>query len=137
MAAFAADAVVALHLAFVVFALLGGFLVVRWPWVAILHVPALAWGVWIETSGGICPLTPLENALRTAAGGTAYAGGFVERTLVPLLYPPGLTRETQWVLAAGLVAVNAIAYGWVFARRRAWRKSQAAAAMAVDSTSSR
>lgn len=120
MAALAADAVVLLHLAFVAFAVAGGFLVVRWPRLVWAHVPALAWGVWIELSGGVCPLTPLENALRRAANEATYAGGFVERYVVPVLYPPGLTRETQGWLAAGLVAVNAIAYGWV------WRKSRAA-----------
>ena len=125
MAALAADAVVVLQAAFVAFAVLGGFLVVRRPWLAALHLPALAWGVWIELSGGICPLTPLENALRVQAGGAGYAGGFVERYVVPVLYPPGLTRPTQWLLAAALVAINAVAYGLVaWTRARAKRRER-------------
>ena len=75
------------------------------------HIPALAWGLWIELSGKICPLTPLENHLRALAGQAGYSGGFVEHYVIPVLYPPGLTRHTQWVLAAVLFFTNTIAYG--------------------------
>ncbi|MDQ8022873.1 MAG: DUF2784 domain-containing protein [Moraxellaceae bacterium] len=112
-----ADAVLVLHLAFVLFALLGGLLALRWRWLAWLHLPALAWGMWIELSGGICPLTPVENALRQRGGEAGYAGGFIEHYLLPLLYPPGLTRETQWVLAAVLAAVNLAVYCRLLWRR--------------------
>lgn len=113
-----ADAVVVLHLAFVAFAVGGGFLAWRWPRLLWLHVPALAWAAWIELSGGICPLTPLENALRHHAGEQGYAVGFIEHYLHPLLYPIGLTRETQWLLAAGLLAVNVLAYTVIIHRAR-------------------
>lgn len=120
MTALLADLVLLLHLAFVVFAVAGGLVALRWPRVAWLHLPALAWAVWIEASGGICPLTPLENALRRAAGGDGYSGGFVEQVVVPVIYPPGLTREIQLGLGAGLLALNALVYA-----RLAWRRRRA------------
>jgi hypothetical protein len=111
-----ADLVVVVHLAFIAFATFGGFLVRRWPAALYLHAPALAWAMWIGATGSLCPLTPLENRLREAAGGAAYSGGFIEHYILPVLYPVGLTRETQWLLAAALLAVNAIAY-WPTIRR--------------------
>ena len=118
-----ADAVVLLHLAFVAFAVAGGLLVLRWRGVALLHLPALAWAAWVEFSGRICPLTPLENALRAAAGEAGYQGGFVEHYLLPLLYPADLTRELQWTLGSGLVVFNLAVYAAVVwqARRHRFR----------------
>ena len=98
--------------------MLGGFLALRWPAVRWVHLPAALWGVWIELSGGICPLTPLENALRRHAGQPGYAGDFVARYLLPVLYPSGLTRQAQLVLAALVVAVNVGVYWWVSKRGR-------------------
>jgi hypothetical protein len=105
-----ADAVVVFHLLFVAFAVAGGLLVLRWRWVALLHLPALAWAVFVEFTGRICPLTPLENALRAAGGGASYEGGFVEHYLLPVLYPADLTRELQWTLAVTLLAFNLAVY---------------------------
>ena len=116
-AAWLAAFVVALHLAFVVFVMLGGALVLRWPRVAWVHVPCVAWAVFVEWSGRICPLTPLENALRRRAGLDLYSGDFIAHYVFPVLYPEGLTRETQWAIGAGVIAVNAAAYGWI-----AWRR---------------
>ena len=114
----AADAVLLLHLGFILFVLLGGLLVLRWRWAPLLHLPAAAWGVYVELSGGLCPLTPLENRLRSAAGEAGYTGGFIEHYLLALIYPPGLTHEIQYVLAAIVVGVNGLAYAWVWRRRR-------------------
>ena len=113
-----ADGVLAAHLVFIVFALLGGLLAVRWRWAPWLHLPAVLWAFFVEISGRICPLTPLENSLRTLAGQSGYAGGFVEHYLVPLIYPAGLTRPTQFALASGVVAVNLAVYGWLFLQPR-------------------
>ena len=113
-----ADALVVAHLAFVAFVVLGGYLAWRWPVALFAHIPALAWGLWIELSGKVCPLTPLENHLRAIAGEAGYSGGFIEHYVIPVLYPPGLTRDTQWVLAAVLLLANAIAYGGLLLRRR-------------------
>ena len=114
----AADAVLLLHLGFILFVLLGGLLVLRWRWAPLLHLPAAAWGVYVELSGGLCPLTPLENRLRSAAGEAGYTGGFIEHYLLALIYPAGLTHEIQYVLAAIVVGVNGLAYAWVWRRRR-------------------
>jgi len=112
-----ADAVVVVHIAFVLFVAGGGVLVFRWPWVAALHLPAAAWGAWIELSGGVCPLTPLELRLRNLAGEAGYAGGFVEHYLVPLLYSGAITREIQIGLGVGVVILNAFVYAAVLHRR--------------------
>jgi hypothetical protein len=113
-----ADLIVALHFAFVVFATLGGLLVMRWPRVAWAHIPAVLWAAYVEFSGTICPLTPLENRLRAAGGLPTYEGGFIDRYIMPLLYPAGLTRETQLWLGIALVGINATAYWYAFGRRR-------------------
>ena len=118
MYSLAADGVLVLHLAFVLFVALGALLVLRWPRVTWVHVPAAAWGAAIEFGGWICPLTPLENALRERAGESPYAGDFVGRYLVPVIYPEGLTREAQIVLGLLVVAVNVGVYGVVLRRRR-------------------
>lgn len=114
----AADAVVLVHLAFVLYVALGGLLVLRWPRTAWLHIPCAVWGVWIEWSGGICPLTPLENTLRARGGEAGYPGGFVEHYLIPVLYPIGLTSHLQIVLGALVVAFNILVYGWLWRTRR-------------------
>ncbi|GAA4402882.1 DUF2784 family protein [Quisquiliibacterium transsilvanicum] len=110
-AALLADLVLGLHAAFVVFVVAGGLLVLRRPRLAWLHLPAAAWGVAIEFGGWICPLTPLENRLRAAAGEAGYAGDFLGHWLQLLLYPPGLTRGMQIALGAGVLLVNAAVYG--------------------------
>jgi hypothetical protein len=112
----AADAVLVLHLAFIVFAAAGALLVAWRGRIAWLHLPALAWAAWIVASHGICPLTPLENALRHRAGEAGYTGGFIDHYLVPLIYPPGLTPQHQTWLALALVASNIVLYGWALFR---------------------
>jgi len=105
-----ADAVLALHFAFIAFALLGGLLVARWPRLAWVHLPAAAWAAGIAFFGGICPLTPLENRLRAAGGETGFEGGFIEHQLEALIYPDWLTREIQVALGAVVLAVNLACY---------------------------
>ncbi len=117
MYAFLADALVVLHLLFVVFVMAGGFLLRRWPKLIWLHLPTVLWGAYIEFSGGICPLTPLENQLRTHAGETGYSGGFVEHYLLPVLYPDNLTVPIQWLLGGCVVVVNLLAYGLAYRDR--------------------
>ncbi|MGA6827007.1 DUF2784 domain-containing protein [Nitrospira sp. NS4] len=108
----AADLVVLIHLSFVLFVLLGGLFVLRWPRVMWLHLPAAAWGAFIEFSGWICPLTPLENWLRTQGGSHGYEGDFVVHYVIPLLYPETLTHDIQLILGAIVVTVNLAIYGW-------------------------
>jgi hypothetical protein len=111
-----ADATVVFHIAFVLFVVLGGALVVRWPRIAWLHIPATAWGVWVVFARRVCPLTPLENWFRRQAGGPTYTEDFIDHYLVPLLYPR-FPRETQYVLSALVLAINMLAYLIVFRRR--------------------
>lgn len=113
-----ADLVVLLHFGFIVFAILGGVLALRWAWSPYVHLPAVAWGVLIELTGRVCPLTPLELSLRRAGGEAGYAGGFIEQYITPVIYPPGLTPALQLGLAAALVLLNVLIYSWVWIRRR-------------------
>jgi hypothetical protein len=113
-----ADAVLVVHLAFVLFVVLGGLLVLRWPRLAWIHVPIALYGATIEFVGFICPLTPLENSLRRRGGEAGYDGGFIEHYITAALYPSGLTREVQLVAGVALLLLNAAIYG-VLIRRRA------------------
>ena len=113
-----ADVLLVAHAAFVVFVVLGGALVRLRPRAAWLHLPAVLWGVGIQWSGAICPLTPLEQWLRARSGAGSYEGSFVEHYVWPLLYPDALTRSDQVVLGAIALAINAAAYGWLWRRRR-------------------
>jgi len=106
----ASDLIVVLHLLFILFVAAGGLLVLRRPRIALLHLPAVGWGAFIEYSGGICPLTPLENHFSHLAGRQGYAGGFIDHYLLPIVYPEGLTREIQIGLGLAVVAVNAGVY---------------------------
>lgn len=114
----AADATLILHLAFILFVVLGAVLAARWRWMPLLHLPAAAWGVYVELAGAFCPLTALENRLLVLAGQSGYRGGFVEHYLLPVIYPAGLTREIQQLLAATVVLLNVVLYAWLIRRRR-------------------
>ncbi len=116
-----ADGVLLLHLAFILFVLLGALLAWRWRWVAWVHLPAVAWAVLLEFFGWLCPLTPLEVRLRTVAGEGGYAGGFIDHYLVPLIYPAGLTPGIQAWIGAGVLLLNVGLYAglvWRRGRRR-------------------
>ena len=114
----AADAVLVLHLAFVLAAVAGGLAVVWRPRLAWVHVPIVLWAAWIELSGRICPLTPLENHFRRLAGQAGYEGGFIEHYIVALLYPGGLTRGIQIALGVGVLVLNLGLYSWAWRRAR-------------------
>ncbi|MBS0395201.1 MAG: DUF2784 domain-containing protein [Proteobacteria bacterium] len=107
--------VVAAHAAFILFVTLGGAVVSVRPRLALAHVPAALWGAYVEFSGRVCPLTPLENRLRALAGAAGYPEGFLEHYVLSLIYPATLTVETQYVLGAFVLVVNVLWYG------RAWR----------------
>jgi hypothetical protein len=111
--------IVFLHLAFVVFATVGGVLALRWPRIVWVHLPAAMWAAYVEFGGRICPLTPLEGALRRRGGLEPYSGDFVANYIFPVLYPEGLTRDAQLVIGGVVVLLNLAAYGFVISR---WRK---------------
>ncbi len=113
-----ADLVLLAHFAFAVFAVTGGFLVLRYPVILWLHLPALSWGILIESMDWICPLTPLENTLRRLGGEAGYSGGFVEHFVSKLLYPENLPVELRYLLAALLSIANVAIYGYVIAEKR-------------------
>ena len=112
-----ADIVVGVHALFVLFVVLGGLLVLRWPRLAYLHVPAAIWGAAIEFAGWICPLTPLEQWLRREAGSAGYSGSFIEHYILPILYPSALTREIQLILGFLVIGFNLTIYAYVFRKR--------------------
>jgi hypothetical protein len=108
-----ANLILCLHAGFVLFVIFGGLLMLRWRWIAWLHLPAATWGAVVEFTGWICPLTPLENWLRAQGGETPYSSDFIAQYLLPVLYPEDLTRDLQLLLGAGVVILNAAVYWWL------------------------
>ncbi|MGO4395308.1 DUF2784 domain-containing protein [Variovorax sp. M-6] len=125
-----ADAVLLLHGLFILFAVLGGLLVWRWPRLAWLHLPAVAWAACVAVTGWDCPLTPLEIALRRSAGEAGYSGGFIDHYLLGTIYPEGLTRPVQVASGVGVALLNAVVYALLIARR-----ARAAAARSAQESS--
>ena len=121
----AAESVLLLHLAFIVFVALGAALAARRRWLILVHVPAATWGFFVELTGRVCPLTYAENYLRVMAGQSGYSESFIEHYLLALIYPLGLTREVQFMLAAVVVIVNVAIYGWLFRRHRTSKSAEA------------
>ena len=111
-----ADILVVLHFVFICFVIVGGLLVLRWQWLALIHLPVVLWGALVELMSWVCPLTPLENWLRRAAGGQGYSGGYIEHYLIPIIYPGGLTHEIQMMLGGFVIVINVIIYTVVFRR---------------------
>ena len=112
-----ADLILLLHVAFVIFAVLGAHLAMRWRSLLWIHVAAVIWAAIVEFFGWVCPLTPLENWLRDRAGGDSYSADFIAHYVVPALYPQGLTREVQIALGIFVLLINLIIYGWLFQHR--------------------
>jgi len=115
--------IIVAHFLFIAFVAAGGLLVLRWPSLAWVHLPAVVWGVVVELAGWICPLTPLENYLRQLAGKSSYSGDFIEQYLIPIIYPANLTAATQYILGGLVIAVNLILYFLVIQKQRALRHS--------------
>ncbi len=116
-----ADLTLCIHVSFVLFVIFGGLLVLRWWWIAWLHLPAAAWGAFVEFTGWICPLTPLENWLRAQGGEISSRSDFIAQYLLPVLYPGDLTQDIQLLLGTGVVVLNTAMYWWLWqlhARRR-------------------
>ena len=121
----AAAAVLLVHLAFILFVLLGATLAARWRWIPVVHLPAAGWGFFVELTGRVCPLTYLENHLLAAAGQSGYTQSFIEHYLLAIIYPDGLTRGLQLALAGVVVVMNVAIYGWLSFRRHVRRSRDA------------
>ena len=115
--------VVVLHFSFVLFVLFGGLLILKWPKVMWLHLPAVAWGAVVEFTGWICPLTPLEHWLRARSSESTHTGDFVARYLLSILYPEALTSDIQAILGASVLLVNLVVYGYLWERNRGRKRS--------------
>jgi hypothetical protein len=122
----AADLLVLIHFSFILFVVLGGLLAIYWPKAVWAHIPAVAWGAWIEFSHGVCPLTPLEQSLRARAGSENYDGSFIDHYLIPLIYPPGFSAETANLLGWLVLAINILVY-FIIIRRHFNRRKGARA----------
>ena len=109
-----ADTLVVVHLAFIIFVMLGGLLLLKWRRLIYLHLPAVAWGTLVELRGWLCALTPLEQHFRKLAGETGYSGGFVQHYLLPIIYPAGLTRDMQTLLAICVITANLSIYAVIY-----------------------
>ena len=112
-----ADIVVSFHFAFVFFVIFGGFIYYLWRNCPYLHLPAVFWGFWIELSGSVCPLTPIENWLDELGGGSTYRSSFIEQYIIQFLYPTDLDQNTKYYLAAALIFVNLIIYIHIIRKR--------------------
>ena len=104
------DTIVVTHFLFIVFVICGGLLVICWPRISFVHLPAAVWGTTVEIFGWVCPLTPLENHFRNLAGNASYSGDFIARYLLPVIYPENLTTTIQQLLGGLVIAVNVIIY---------------------------
>ena len=114
----AADLVLVVHFLFILFAIFGGLLTLHHRWVVWLHIPAMGWAAMISFAGWICPLTPLENTLRQAAGEEAYSGGFINRYIAPVIYPEGYTREIAVAAGVAVLVINIMIYSFVIFHKR-------------------
>lgn len=113
----AADLLVLIHFSFIIFVVLGGLLVLRWPAVAWVHIPFVTWGIWIEINHGICPLTDLEKSLREAANADSYHSSFIDNYIIPIIYPPGFSPETARQLGFILLALTILIYSTAILRK--------------------
>lgn len=116
-----ADSVLIVHLLFIGFVIFGGLFALRFPWIALVHIPAACWGAYIELAGGLCPLTTIEVGLRRMAGDAGYSGSFIEHYLLPIIYPAGLTRDIQVWLAGFVILINVAVYSRLVYRLRVYR----------------
>jgi hypothetical protein len=113
-----ADILLIIHLCFIGFVVFGGWLLIRWNWMILFHLPAVVWGAMLEFRNWTCPLTPLEQHFRALAGQAGYRGSFIEHYLLPLIYPGGLTRSIQISIGIFVIVVNVAIYGYWLSRLR-------------------
>ena len=115
---FAADLTLIVHFAFIIFVVFGALLFVVSTKIIYVHVPALIWGIYIEITHSICPLTYLENWFLQKANLTTYSEGFIQNYLVPIIYPKNLTEDLQTYFAIALIVANMVMYGLIISKSK-------------------
>lgn len=128
---FLAELVLVFHFCFVLFVALGAVLMLRWPSVLWLHLPAFIWGILVQCFFWTCPLTPLENWLRQLGGQSGYAGGFLDHYISSVLYA-NVTRQFQAALGLLLIGLNVLIYWFVLRRRQRLIRNNHSASSAVE-----
>ena len=111
---FAAQITIFIHFLFIVYIVLGSILCFFKTKLIIFHLFSVAWGVYIELSSNVCPLTYLENWFLQKAGLRAYTEGFISKYIFNIVYPIGLTEQIQIYLALGLIFINIILYLFLY-----------------------
>jgi len=119
----AADLLIIFHFSFIIFVMTGAFLALKWSRIIYLHLPCALWGAIVELNGWFCPLTPYENTFRQLGMEAGYTGNFVEAFIVPLVYPPDLTRDVQILMGLSVIIVNLAVYGWIIYKQLGKQKS--------------
>ena len=109
----AADFSLIVHFAFITFVVFGGLLFFVLTKIIYVHPPALFWGIYMELTHSICPLTYLENWFLQKADLKTYSEGFIQSYLAPIVYPKNLTEDLQIYFAIFLVVINSIIYGFI------------------------
>ena len=118
----AADLTLIVHFAFIIFVVFGGLLFFVITKIIYVHVPALIWGIYIELTHSICPLTHLENWFLQKANLSTYSEGFIQNYLLPIVYPKNLTEDLQTYIAIVLIASNTLIYGMIISRLKKTNK---------------
>ena len=114
----AANLTLIIHFVFIIFVVFGALLYFVLTKIIFVHVPALIWGIYMELTHSICPLTYLENFLLQKANLSTYSEGFIQHYLVPIVYPNNLTEDFQTFLAVVLMIVNLIIYGLIISKSK-------------------
>ena len=107
-----------IHFLFIIFVILGALLFFVKPWTLYFHIPAFIYGVYVELTQSICPLTYLENYLLTKANLATYSTTFIQNYLYAIIYPINLTKEIQISLGITLLIINGIIYGFIIKRKK-------------------
>ncbi len=113
-----ADLVAILHFLFVIFALFGAILALKWKRAMWLQIPAALWAAAVEYANLPCPITPLEKWLIRKEGLKAYQGSFVEHHMLSILYPGQFDNSTRIILGTAVLLLNVVIYGKILRRSR-------------------
>ena len=109
----AANLTLIVHFAFIIFVVFGALLFFVATKIFYAHIPALIWGIYIELTHSVCPLTYLENWFLQKTNFTMYSESFIQNYLVPIVYPKNLTEDLQIYFAIVIVVINSIFYGFI------------------------